>query len=507
MKKIITILLLLITFTVSSQEILSFDSYESYDGENLLLKGEITSSLIIVKDEVYFNFGNDGTKFTYLDIYGEEMLEGYKWFLQGIEDSNKQRFILMVREDKEVIMIADQRKHFLVLFNKQFMIKSASHSTKEGYKNIKEGQVGGYKPLKTRFDHLNKHSHGGLTKQKVYTLGALSGFGKSHTLRQIETDIFDEDLNPDSKKDVILIKCDFEQTKEEYILTKVHEKTNVPFESLMYDSPSKEVKDAFNEVYVELTSDFIFETYDTYTPDNFYKEIIKFIEPYRYEFTDEKVGDTESIRTKNPLFKKQIVLSIDNINLVEKDGAFNEGDAISNLIIAIIKLKREVKTLTIIILAQLNRQLKERVNPKEHFPRTTDFYFSSKIEHASDVQIIVHNPYLLGLSEYGAVNYDRYSYLSNYLEEKNKYAVFNTKGLVFWHYVKVRLKNSLKDFKDVFIEKVFEVDKDDTEVNKNSLPVQTPKFSQPENHYKDLKPIDTTTAFDPLDLEEEAPPF
>jgi len=118
MKKIITILLLLITFTVSSQEILSFDSYESYDGENLLLKGEITSSLIIVKDEVYFNFGNNGTKFTYLDIYGEEMLEGYKWFLQGIEDSNKQRFILMVREDKEVIMIADQRKHFLVLFNK-----------------------------------------------------------------------------------------------------------------------------------------------------------------------------------------------------------------------------------------------------------------------------------------------------------------------------------------------------------------------------------------------------
>jgi len=405
-------------------------------------------------------------------------------------------------------------------------IKSAAQSTKDGYKSIKEGQLGGYKPIKTRFEHLNKHSHGGLTKQKIYTIGALSGYGKSHNLRQIETDIFDDKLNPTSKKDVILIKADFEQSKEEYILTKVHEKTKVPFEELLYNKPNEEVKKAFNEVYLELTSDYIFETFDTYTPDNFYEEVKTFIETYTREFTEEVVGNTEEIvkegkviqksypiYARDPLYKKQIVLTIDNINLVEKNGNQDEGTSISNLITHLIRLKREVKTLTIIILAQLNRSLKERINPKEHFPRTTDFYFSSKIEFASDIQVVIHNPYLLGLSEYGAVNYERYSYLSDYLEEKNKYAVFQTKGLTFWHYVKVRLKNSLKDFKDIHVERVFDVNDNDTEITKDNFSIKTPTFNsssnpQPrqaqENPYKDLKPnSDFKAMFDIEDNEDE----
>mgnify|MGYP003620157229 FL=1 len=48
--------------------------------------------------------------------------------------------------------------------------------------------------------------------------------------------------------------------------------------------------------------------------------------------------------------------------------------------------------------------------------------------------------------------------------------------MVFWHYVKVRSKNDLKNFKDIFIEEIFEVDKNDSEVN-NSLPTfSTPSF-------------------------------
>jgi hypothetical protein len=181
----------------------------------------------------------------------------------------------------------------------------------------------------------------------------------------------------------------------------------------------------------------------------------------------------------------------------------DESTSIARLITHIIKLKREVKNLTIIILCQLNRQLKERIaNPKEHFPRTTDFYYSSKIEHASDVQIVIHNPFLLGIDEYGAVNTERYSYLDEYLIPKNKYSTFKTQGLIFFHYVKVRLKNGLKDFKDLYIEEVFQADENKSNTPKqNTAFTTTPNFSTtnlptfdstkplPEVDFKDVKSV------------------
>ena len=390
-------------------------------------------------------------------------------------------------------------------------IKSSKESTREGYKRIKEGQSGDYVPIKTRYEHLNKISHGGLLKQKIYTIGGLSSFGKSHTLRQIETDIFDDELNPGAKENVILIKVDFEQTKEEYILTKVHEKTGKDFGDLMFKEPDEDTKKAFNEVYVELTSDHIFETFDTYNPDNFYKEVQAFIKPYVDKenvleiIPSEKEGEEDTIvKEPNPNCKRQIFLTIDNINLIDKENT-DESAAISKLVTHLIRLKRANHNLTIIILAQLNRELKTRVSPKEHFPRTTDFYFSSKIEHASDIQLVVHNPYLLGYSEYGAVNYQRYEYLSEHLEEKNKYAVFHTKGLVFWHYVKVRLKNSLKDFKDVYIEKIFDVDDNDTEFKETiKSPLQMPIFNEQPQQKAPPVNFDLANAFDNIEPEEES---
>jgi hypothetical protein len=43
-----------------------------------------------------------------------------------------------------------------------------------------------------------------------------------------------------------------------------------------------------------------------------------------------------------------------------------------------------------------------------------------------------------------------------------------TEGLVFWHYVKVRAKDDLKTFKDVFIEKVYDAEEEEnTSVEEN----------------------------------------
>lgn len=346
------------------------------------------------------------------------------------------------------------------------MIKNSKQSTKESFERIKQGQVGGYKPIKTRFKHFNDITHGGIARQKIYTIGGLSSFGKSHTLREIEEDIFNEELNPNSKKEVILCKVDWEMTKDEAILNRVQAKTGRPFSELLYSEPDEELKKAFNEVYLELHSDYIYEAFDTYKPQTFYTDVKNFCEQHKD--------------------KKQIVLTIDNSNLIDTEGT-DETSALSDLETVLIRLKREVKNLSIIQLAQLNRELKQRTSLKDMFPRTSDFFNSSKLEHASDVQIIIHNPYLMGYMEYGAVNHERYSYLDKYLEPKNKYSSFRTKGLIFWHYVKVRSKNDLKNFKDIFIEEVFEVEKNDSEVTKTET-VQKPLFEIPTFE----KPMDTT---------------
>lgn len=339
-------------------------------------------------------------------------------------------------------------------------IKSSKESTKESFENIKQGQSGNYTPLKTRFSHFNKVSNGGIIRQKIYTIGGLSSFGKSHTLRQIEEDIFNKELNPNSKAEVILLKVDWEMTKDEAILNRVQAKTGRDFSELMFQEPDEEVSKAFNEVYKEFMSEYIYEMFETCKPDNFYSLIRAFC-----------------IEHAN---KRQIVLTIDNSNLIDSDGS-DESSSLAKLQTQLIQLKREFKNLSIIQLAQLNRGLKERINPKEHFPRTMDFYNSSKLEHASDVQVVIHNPYLLGYMEYGAVNYEKYSYLAEYLDKKNKYAVFRTKGLVFWHYVKVRAKNNMKDFKDVFIEKIYDADPNDTETMAISSTIPKPVFESPVN--------------------------
>lgn len=387
------------------------------------------------------------------------------------------------------------------------MITSSKDSVRGAINTIKEGQDGNYKPLLTRFEHLNEKLHGGIPRQKIITIGALSSFGKSHNLRQIEEDIFDEELNPGSKENVILIKCDFEMSKEEHIVSKVHEKTGREFKEILYDVPDKQIKDAFNEVYVELSSDYIYETFDTYNPDDFYNEVMKFIAPFVNEFTEEIIGHTEAtedkpsepIYAKNLQYKQQIVLTIDNINLVDTENS-DESKAIAKLITHLIKLKRTIKSLTIILLAQLNRDLKQRINPKEHFPRTSDFYYSSKIEHASDIQIIIHLPYLLGYTEYGTVNQERFEYLEEYLIDKGKYAMFKTKGLAFWHYVKVRVKGDMKKFRDVYIEQIYEVDEDDTEVNSPAVraDVGAPVFKE-EFKAEPLEPVSPEDAFGPVD--------
>lgn len=344
------------------------------------------------------------------------------------------------------------------------MISTSVASTTEALAKLKASQGGNFKPIKTRYSHLNNICHGGLTPQQIITIGGLSSFGKSHTLRCIEEDIFNEELNPGSREEVILIKVDWEMTKFESLINRVHTRTGLSFADILYKKPSTEVEQVITSISEELSAPYLYESFQTYNPANFDKIVRAFC------------GEHMS--------KKQIVLTIDNANLIDTTET-GESFALAEMTAVLIKLKRDVANLTIIQLAQLNRSLKERTVQKEHFPRTTDFYNSSKLEHASDVMIIIHNPYLLGLQAYGIVNKERYEYLDVHLTHKNNWSEFKTKGLVFWHYVKVRAKDDMQNFKDIFIEKIYDVAKTDTEVK--TFIEEPPNLEFPRGNIEGLK--------------------
>ena len=64
-----------------------------------------------------------------------------------------------------------------------------------------------------------------------------------------EEDIFNEELNPNAKEEVVLCKVDWEMTKDEAILNRVQSKTGRPFGDILYSEPDEELKKA---MYVDL---------------------------------------------------------------------------------------------------------------------------------------------------------------------------------------------------------------------------------------------------------------
>ena len=65
----------------------------------------------------------------------------------------------------------------------------------------------------------------------------------------------------------------------------------------------------------------------------------------------------------------------------------------------------------------MNRNIEERDNPKNSAPRKGDLYQSDFLYQLSDIIIVVHNPFKLGLEEHMVVGQDMYKHLVNFKKD------------------------------------------------------------------------------------------
>ena len=63
------------------------------------------------------------------------------------------------------------------------------------------------------------------------------------------------------------------------------------------------------------------------------------------------------------------------------------------------ELKKEFSNVSFINLSQMNRELEMRTDIKHMQPKASDLYNSSNIMFISDLVLIIHNPFKLGINK------------------------------------------------------------------------------------------------------------
>lgn len=309
-------------------------------------------------------------------------------------------------------------------------IKSSKESVDDAVRQLQKYQSGEEKPVLTRFGHLNDKLLGGLYKDMMITIAAISGGGKSYFLQLIEEDIFNKELNP-TCDDFALIRCNWEMSTFKLILRRLSRELQVPIKKLL-SKPFSASEIAIAKTVMQSERN----------PNIFYLD-----QPTDYA----EFYNTLALKLEELKDKKHIFISIDHIALAKGSDLKRK---IDDTLATINDLKQMDKRLTFFAISQMNRSIEGRTSPTEMSPRRSDIYASDGIWHLSDAVLALHNPYRLGIQEYMRVSSNRYQYLDEHFVEqvydKDDWVSFSTENKIFYHYLKVRELDN--DMRDIYVE-------------------------------------------------------
>ena len=303
----------------------------------------------------------------------------------------------------------------------------------ETVRQINDFQTGKIKPLKTGKSFIDDSLLGGLRPSDVLGICGLPFMGKSYLLEEIL--MFMEQEYPG----VIFVHGAWEVEFQKYIVRQLSKGSGKSVKEVLNTEPDKETKKRYSKIL------------ERYRKDNIYLE-----PPVTYKDFSKDISE---IIDKHK--KQKVCVVIDNAENLLLDGE-HQKQCLDSLFQSINVLKKNHKFIVFIILNQLNRELESRTiadNPKQHFPRESDLYGSSSMFKLCDCLLVRHIPYRFGIERYGVFGNNRYTYLSD--EFKNigaNTSTFRTEGLVFTHILKARNVDE-SERQDVFIEKIFESDK------------------------------------------------
>lgn len=356
-------------------------------------------------------------------------------------------------------------------------LKKSTDLTNKTVKLISDFQSGKIKPISTGIEHLDKSSLGGLTPSLIVGICARSFSGKTYDLERIQSHILEN--NPD----VVMMHGNYELNFFKILVRDICQKTGKTMDEVLYNKPTVE----------ELKK--LRDTCELHRNDNVYYQN----EPVS---GDEFFNDVESLIGKYP--NKKIVVTIDNLeNILETKGS--QKSSVDYFLTQINRLKDMHWFISFIILNQLNDDILKRIdNPKNHKPIESDLYGSGQLFKLCDVLYVKVMPWRMHITDkFMVFSKNAYPWLDEYKIEGNKNTdSFDPVGIAYYFYLK-RRGVDIKNNRDVFAERVFE--RDEVEgFEEKQTPIETPKFTPPENPYLDVEPnFDKNSAFD----SNEDPPF
>lgn len=314
----------------------------------------------------------------------------------------------------------------------QQYIKDSEALIEEASSLIHKYQTGELSPIKFSKDFINKSLLGGLFPGNVIGIAGSSGHGKSTLLQDMEDDIFNKELNPDSDN-YILLRNNYEMSVFKLYLREVKKGIDKKIADILGSPYTKQEQEVVDNIKVKESNPRVKYFENPQSPDEWFSIMCSFCEEHKD--------------------KTHIVVTIDHIALV-KQTAKGKKDGIDNLVEYINILRHIYKNISFILLSQLNRNIEERDNPKTSAPRKGDLYQSDFLYQLSDVIIVVHNPYKMGLQEHMVVGQGMYPHLNEFKKDAGKKTTtFLTKGNIFFHFIKLR-EDENSSLPDVYIEKL-----------------------------------------------------
>jgi replicative DNA helicase len=249
-------------------------------------------------------------------------------------------------------------------------------------------RTGKYKSLKTGFKKLDRALLNGIEWNKIFSIGAMSGSGKSVFLEQLKRNILK--LNKQKMK---ILSFEFEMPSYEQITRNLSGELGMSTSEL-YSGERPITDDEF---------------------DNIKQTSMKFAKQPIY--TVDSVGTVEQVINTITSFvmyhkihetKEGLIITLDHALLTSMKQGEDERKMLAHLYRSIVALKKRFDVANIpclfLILNQLNRNIEKierKDNPDYHYPNRNDLFGSNDIFMGSDYVLIIHKPAILNFRSYG----------------------------------------------------------------------------------------------------------
>jgi len=310
-------------------------------------------------------------------------------------------------------------------------IKCSTEVIEQAANELRQYETGEIKPIKTRYDHLNENTYGGILPGTITVIAGTSGTGKSFVAQELEEDFLNPDLNPGAEEH-ILLRCNWEMIFRSLLVRSIRKQMPLTLKDIYYKEKSEAERQVIEQVIAREQSKNIYYFSQPVTPEEFEKDVRAFLEMHKSA--------------------KRIWVTIDHMGLVEGRDKF----IAMNTLIAVLnkmKLTQEFSNTSFIPLMQLNREIEGRTDVRFLSPRRGDFYGADSIFQTADLVMVLHRPERLSHEKYMQFHPSKYSHLKEFMDKPGaQRASFLTDNLIFFHYLKLREEDETMN--DVHIERL-----------------------------------------------------